>query len=114
MATSTLDEAVADEQPTLEDEMAKIRADLSQLRDDVSQLTRALGNSISDVARNQKARVRSMVGDARAGAESLIDDLEERGRAGVAAVEHQIEERPLTSILVAFGVGVLIAKLMDR
>lgn len=113
MAT-TIDEAASEAQANLEEEMAKLRADLGRLRDDVGALTRALGSTVASAARSQGARVRTMVDDARSGAESILEDLEERGRAGVAAVEHQIEERPLTSILVAFGVGVLIAKLMDR
>jgi ElaB/YqjD/DUF883 family membrane-anchored ribosome-binding protein len=29
-------------------------------------------------------------------------------------VEQQIEERPFISVLVAFGIGLLIGKLLDR
>jgi ElaB/YqjD/DUF883 family membrane-anchored ribosome-binding protein len=32
---------------------------------------------------------------------------------GAAAVEHQIEQRPFISVLVAFGVGVVIGKLIN-
>jgi ElaB/YqjD/DUF883 family membrane-anchored ribosome-binding protein len=37
-----------------------------------------------------------------------------RGREGVAALEQQIEERPFISLLVAFGIGVVIGKLINR
>ena len=37
-----------------------------------------------------------------------------RGREGVAALEHQIDERPFISVLVAFGIGVVIGKLINR
>jgi ElaB/YqjD/DUF883 family membrane-anchored ribosome-binding protein len=37
-----------------------------------------------------------------------------RGREGVAAVEQQIEERPFISVLVAFGIGLVIGKLINR
>jgi ElaB/YqjD/DUF883 family membrane-anchored ribosome-binding protein len=37
-----------------------------------------------------------------------------RGRKGVAAVKQQIEERPFISLLVAFGIGLVIGKLINR
>jgi ElaB/YqjD/DUF883 family membrane-anchored ribosome-binding protein len=35
-------------------------------------------------------------------------------REGVASLEHQIDERPFISVLVAFGIGVVIGKLTNR
>jgi ElaB/YqjD/DUF883 family membrane-anchored ribosome-binding protein len=32
----------------------------------------------------------------------------------VASLEHQIEERPFISVLVAFGIGVVVGKLINR
>jgi ElaB/YqjD/DUF883 family membrane-anchored ribosome-binding protein len=46
--------------------------------------------------------------------DDATNEASRRGREGVAAVEHQIEERPLLSMLVAFGIGVLIGKLINR
>jgi ElaB/YqjD/DUF883 family membrane-anchored ribosome-binding protein len=37
-----------------------------------------------------------------------------RGREGVAALEQRIEERPFISLLVAFGIGMVIGKLINR
>jgi ElaB/YqjD/DUF883 family membrane-anchored ribosome-binding protein len=42
------------------------------------------------------------------------NEASRRGREGVAAVEQQINERPFISVLVAFGIGVVIGKLINR
>jgi ElaB/YqjD/DUF883 family membrane-anchored ribosome-binding protein len=36
------------------------------------------------------------------------------GQQRLDELTEQIEERPLTSVLIAFGIGVLIGKLFDR
>jgi ElaB/YqjD/DUF883 family membrane-anchored ribosome-binding protein len=32
----------------------------------------------------------------------------------VKAISRQVEERPITSLLVAFGVGMIVSRLMSR
>jgi ElaB/YqjD/DUF883 family membrane-anchored ribosome-binding protein len=46
--------------------------------------------------------------------DDATNEASRRGREGVAAVEHQIEERPFISVLVAFGIGLVIGKLINR
>ncbi len=53
--------------------------------------------------------------------ESLEDDLEElagklkdTGRDAVTRMEHEVCARPLTSVAVAFGIGLLAARLLGR
>jgi ElaB/YqjD/DUF883 family membrane-anchored ribosome-binding protein len=52
----------------------------------------------------------------RAGAvwDDATNEASRRGRKGVATLEQQIEERPFISVLVAFGIGVVIGKLINR
>jgi ElaB/YqjD/DUF883 family membrane-anchored ribosome-binding protein len=44
--------------------------------------------------------------------DDATNEASRRGREGAAAVEHRIEERPFISVLVAFGLGVVIGKLI--
>jgi ElaB/YqjD/DUF883 family membrane-anchored ribosome-binding protein len=46
--------------------------------------------------------------------ERAADALRRQGQASIAQVEDTIKERPLLSLLAAFGAGVLIARLLER
>ena len=46
--------------------------------------------------------------------ERAADALRRQGQASIAQVEDTIKERPLLSLLAAFGAGVLIARLLGR
>jgi hypothetical protein len=74
---------------SLDQEFDALRKDLDSLK--------------STLARKGMAAVDSAVSTARSSSEQ-----------GMAAIEHQIVDRPLTSVLIAFAAGVLIGKLTDR
>lgn len=46
--------------------------------------------------------------------DSAVSSATENTQQGIHALESQITERPLTSLLVAFAAGMLIGKLTDR
>jgi ElaB/YqjD/DUF883 family membrane-anchored ribosome-binding protein len=46
--------------------------------------------------------------------DDATNEASRRGREGAAALEQQIEERPFISVLVAFGIGVMIGRLINR
>jgi ElaB/YqjD/DUF883 family membrane-anchored ribosome-binding protein len=46
--------------------------------------------------------------------DDATNEASRRGREGAAALEQQIEERPFISVLVAFGIGVMIGRLFNR
>jgi ElaB/YqjD/DUF883 family membrane-anchored ribosome-binding protein len=52
--------------------------------------------------------------ECESGWDDATNEASRRGREGAAAVEHQIEERPFISVLMAFGIGVVIGKLINR
>lgn len=88
--------------PDLAADIDKLKHDLEALRRDVAAIAsgiQALGAAKSD--------------DAFARAE----EIGERARASLTAAEEllgrEIEERPIASLAVAFGVGFLIGKLLD-
>ena len=85
-----------------------IAADFAALRRDITHLTEALrglvdhqtqtaGARVSDAAEGVKDRIADAAGDARKGATAAGDEI--------AA---SIERNPLTAILIAMGLGLLI------
>ena len=102
----------------LEAEFDTLKADLDTLRKDISSLVSSFGDAATDEVKTRGRRARAAVGRATDRAGEVWDDATSeagrRGREGVAAVEQQIEERPLISVLMAFGIGLLIGKLIGR
>lgn len=77
-------------------EIEKLKADIAALREDIS----AIGGVYSERVRN--------------GARQAASDISARTRDGATMVAGQIESRPLTSVLVAFGAGLALGKLLDH
>jgi ElaB/YqjD/DUF883 family membrane-anchored ribosome-binding protein len=46
--------------------------------------------------------------------DTAVSSARSQGEQGLAALESQIVDRPLTSVLIAFAAGVLIGKLTDN
>lgn len=88
-------------------EMDNLKEDMAKLRADLSQLGKALlerGKNETDVAKDK-----------------VIDELKsellsarKRGKEKVDSVEHQIQEKPIVSLLIAFLAGLLLGKLFER
>jgi len=99
-----VDKNVQDELQTLKDDVAKLRTDVSELVG----LLKDLGADKIDEARGtveeglraRREQLRESVGRAKARGKKAADDIEE-----------QITEHPLSSLLAAFGLGFIIAKL---
>ena len=102
----------------LEEEFDALKAGVDMLRKDISSLVSSFGDAATDEVRTRGRRARAAVGRATERAGEVWDDAtneaSRRGREGVAAVKQQIEERPVISLLVAFGVGLVIGKLINR
>ncbi len=91
----------------VEGEFDTLKDDLGKLRADVSNLSSALKDVTSDTVREQIDMIRARI-------DSIAADAKLQGRASLDDLTGRIEERPLASILIAFGAGVLIGKLFDR
>jgi ElaB/YqjD/DUF883 family membrane-anchored ribosome-binding protein len=102
----------------LEEELDTLKAGLDTLRKDISSLVSSFGDTATDEVKTRGRRARAAVGRVTDRAGEMWDDATKEtsrhGREGVAAVEQQIEERPFISVLVAFGIGLVIGKLINR
>jgi ElaB/YqjD/DUF883 family membrane-anchored ribosome-binding protein len=95
-------------------EIEGLKEDMAKLRDDLAGIVDAL----KDVGKGRVEDAREGLGElADALRDALRGGLEgarEKSKKSVETVEQQIEQRPLLSLLAAFGVGVVLGKILDR
>jgi ElaB/YqjD/DUF883 family membrane-anchored ribosome-binding protein len=82
-----------------------VREDLAALRQDFAALIAHLKDG--GVAQDAAQRVREKAG-------SLYEEIGERGHRSAEAMRHQVEERPLTAIALAFALGFIGGRLLSR
>jgi ElaB/YqjD/DUF883 family membrane-anchored ribosome-binding protein len=80
------------------------------LNKDIDELRAAVEKLTGDVSEIGKA----MAGDARDAAGRKAREIGESGRKAAGAVEDTVRERPVQSLAVAFGAGLLLAGLLRR
>jgi ElaB/YqjD/DUF883 family membrane-anchored ribosome-binding protein len=88
-------------------EFDTVRDDLTKLSNDIASLAAALKDGATDTAREQLAAARDRF-------ERLTEEAKSRGEEHLDNLAATIEERPLTSVLIAFGVGIILGRLLDR
>ena len=93
--------------PTGNADLDAVREDLAALRQDFADLVGHLKNGSGNIAQDAADRLRDK-------ADALYEDLNERGRRSAEAMRHQVEERPLTAIALAFAIGYIGGRLMSR
>lgn len=89
-------------------------ADLSKLIADVQSLKRdlaALAEHSRDTVWSGAADTAAAFGDE---AQRIYDAAAKQGRRQVKAISNQVEEQPLLSILIAFGIGFLGGRVLPR
>jgi len=92
------------------EDFENLKSSFSQFRSDVTELlTQALG-----FGRHGANMARDGANAAAVAARSHLSDLKDRGYEGVQSVEKRIEDNPLASALIAFGVGFVLAKILTR
>jgi ElaB/YqjD/DUF883 family membrane-anchored ribosome-binding protein len=86
-------------------------ADLAALRQDVARLAETMSGLVQHQTQAAGHRVSAAVGDAREKIAGTAAGAQNRICAAGSAVEASIERNPLTAVLIAFGVGALLALL---
>lgn len=90
-----------------DDDMVELRASFDRLTKDVA----SLSHSLADVL---KSRAGQAADGIREGVKTAADEISEKSKDSKEAVEQTIRERPLQSLLAAFGAGLLIAQLFRK
>ena len=100
MATSTKEATAFSE---FEAEMAAVRNDLAALREDLA----AIARTAASVATEQKDRATEALRD-------KAEELTEKGEEFVHHIGQEVEARPFAAVAIAFGLGFVVGKLLDR
>lgn len=98
----------------VEQEFDTLKSDISKLSSDLVNLRDAIRSLAGQDAQEPLARMRAVLEQANEGVEATASALGARSRQGIASVEQQMRERPLASILIGLGVGLIIGKLVSR
>lgn len=87
----------------LNKDMENLRGDIDDLRADLSAVAATLKNLGMEQGREAVDK-----------AKEVRDKTRRQASAAQAKLEEEIEARPLTSVLGAFGIGFVIGRMLDR
>lgn len=91
-------------------DLENLKSSFAALRDDVAHLIKTSVGASKASAHAVKDQAGSAVGDVK----DKVHELTDRGQKQVEEFGELLSERPLTSALVAFGVGFILAKILSR
>ena len=85
--------------------------DLGTLKRDFARLMDQMKTGAIDGASETAESLLSQLNDR---ASELYESMSDRGDRSIKAITRQVEERPIASLLVAFGIGMLVSRLLSR
>jgi ElaB/YqjD/DUF883 family membrane-anchored ribosome-binding protein len=89
------------------DDVALLKRDLSRLMEHMKNGTNGTYDVAKETTQDTVARISDEV-------DHLYRGLTKRGGKSIQAVSRQVEEQPLASLLVAFGIGLISGRLLGR
>lgn len=96
------------------DDLDKLKDDIDNLRADLSSLTKTIKGMGNSAVEDVQALGAEKLDELRAEIERATGQVRRKGEASVAEIEQAVQDRPLMSLLAAFGAGMLVARLLDR
>jgi ElaB/YqjD/DUF883 family membrane-anchored ribosome-binding protein len=85
--------------------------DVAALRQDFADLMSQMKSGALKGANDAADSILGRLGD---NANHLYDNVSAQGQRSVKAISRQVEERPIASLLIAFGVGFVASRLLSR
>ncbi len=98
---------------TVKENEMELRAELDELRGQMAELLKSLKETGEDKASKLSDKFESEFDYYQKKANKHFNTAYEKGQEGVDAVNTQISANPMTSLLIAFGAGFAISKLID-
>ena len=99
-------------------EFETLKGDVQKLTSDLKDLLHAVGTQGKEkLAENKKrleAALKTLRGEAKEKLGEAYDSFKEHGQEAVDYSRKKIEERPLTAVFTALGVGVLLGIIIGR
>ena len=87
-----------------------LQQEITDLRRDFSTLLESLRKGSNGVSKEAETSIRELASHAQ----KIYGDLSRTSQHSLEAVGRTIEERPLASILIAFALGFIGSRLLDR
>lgn len=100
-------ERLGSDYESLKNSFAQLRSDVTTILQNAVGAGKSAGGSVAGTVSEQAS---GYVGQAK----EQYNNLRDRGTQQVEQIGTQIGERPMTSALIAFGVGFLVAKILTR
>ncbi|HSY89122.1 MAG TPA: hypothetical protein VLA85_21340 [Verrucomicrobiae bacterium] len=88
-----------------------VATDLAMLKRDVAALMSQLK---SGAVRGAKEAAEDTLDQLGERASRLYDKVAAQGARSTEAISRQVEEQPIASLLIAFGVGFIVSRLLSR
>jgi ElaB/YqjD/DUF883 family membrane-anchored ribosome-binding protein len=92
-------------------DLDSIASDLAALKQDFASLMTDLRNGTANRARGMARDAASRIADT---ATNLYDQTASQAEAGIRAISEEVEERPLTALIMAFAVGFVASRMLSR
>ena len=92
---------------TLKDEVLRLRQEFSNVSDNILDISRKAYKTGNKRLGHEAKKLHTELGEG-------LESARRIGGTGIDAVETRITQKPLLSVLIAFLIGVLAGKLMDR
>jgi len=106
--------AARDDETDKKQDTGRLEADIEQLKADLKRLNDTLlglgRDSVDAVQHETAARLEAL----RKEADEIARRLQRKGQSQYDALEAQIQDKPLVTLLAAFGLGLIISRLIDR
>jgi ElaB/YqjD/DUF883 family membrane-anchored ribosome-binding protein len=107
--------------PKVNEDIEVLKEDVHKLRDRVVGILHSARSRSRGMAMDTGGRIRGMMSDLRGKAKDTTDQLRDKSEVvkdrGYEAVENwrgTIEDRPITSLVIAFAAGLVLALFMAR
>lgn len=100
------------ESTTGNEEVEVLKEDIAKLREDIASLAAAVLGAASDTLGDASASVNDKTQETRGEFTGKVSDGIDRGKQFLDDLDTQVTRHPVGSVLVAFGVGLLIAKIL--
>ena len=98
----------------LEQGWQNLKVDMSKLRSDLAEVAQALMEAGKMEASEARSRMQEMAQQRLDEVRKALDVARERGKNAADVVKQQVEEKPLMSLAIAFGAGMLFGLLSRR
>lgn len=84
-------------------ELQQLREEFSNLKDELASIAETVGRIASSATEEGQQRVHA-----------AADRTRQHAQQTLGAFEREVEERPMTSIAAAMGIGFILGRLLDR